>query len=173
MDDVLTLHGITMSSQRPDEAAIVAAIGPIIRHESLCVDENPPFAYAFCRANGELVCRASGFRPPPIQQAAMKKLADKLFRRLDRETKGAWVVAAIDWNEFERPRARYDRLLLLWKDPEGDVPVVCDSVDDPGVILRYTDNVLDQCAESVLLYKDQIRVAGVTRAGMSRFSQPA
>ena len=167
------LHGITMSSKRPDEAAIVAAIGPTIQRESLCTDDDPPFAYAFCRANGEIVSRAHVFVPPPIQQAAMKKLADQLFRRLDHETKGAWVVAAIDWNEFALPRARYDRLLMMWKDTEGDVPIVCDCEDDPGVILRHADSVLDQCAESLVLYKDQIRVAGVTRSGMSQFSKPA
>ena len=172
MDDVLTLHGITVSSQRPDEAAIVAWLGPIITDESLCDDQDPPFAFAYCRANGELVCKARGRLPPPIQQAAIKKLAEQLFRRVDPETKGAWVVAVIDWHQFAVPHPRYDRTLLLWKDQDGDVPVIVDSEDAPGELLRYTDNVLEQALEAHAIYKDQIRAAGVTRSGMSIFTPP-
>lgn len=174
MDDVLTLHGITLSSQRPDEAALVASIGPFIQRESLDTGPNPPFAYVYAKANGELVSRATfGFAPPPIQQAAMKKLTEQLAGRLERETKGAWVVAAIDWNPFARPHPCFDRLLMLWKDPDGDIPVMLDTEDSPGEVLRFTDNLLDQCFEAIEIYKHQIRAAGVTRSGMSLFAQPA
>ena len=87
---------------------------------------NPAFHVTVCRADNETVAQkiVGAIAPGPLR-VTWARYACRLLNRQAREG-GAWVVA---WCEPRDAAAREPtRVLFLWKDRDGDVPVTFDCV---------------------------------------------
>jgi len=98
-----------------------------------------------------------GMWKPEIAQA---EFAYGLIERLNRQVAhdGVWAVAWCDLDEFMVPQ----RLMMLWKDGDGDVCFMLDTEDDVATLFRAgVDYYVNDATNAFAHYKQLMKAVGV------------
>lgn len=121
---------------------------------------NLSFHITVCRSDNETIAqKIVGHIVPGGARVMWARMLCRMLNRDAREG-GAWVVVWAEPNNWIGREPT--RVIFLWKDGDGDVPVTFDSVQPFGALVDMGPLWLIECAtRAIAAYREHLRESGI------------